>query len=107
MKMVYFISIPKDDDLSRRDLLYSFAILERNHKSSRGEMKEISLHCKYDLEKEKEKFMNEEIDVYLRVFDLTADVEKFIANWKFIKNDELPNNLKHILGFYRPTLIYI
>ena len=103
--MYYKKSFRKEDDLAKRDLLYCFMILEHQHKTSRGETRWISLHCKYNFDEEREKFYNEDIDVYLIADEETDNVRSFVNDWGFEKEKAFPQGVQHILGNYEMSIM--
>jgi hypothetical protein len=102
--MYYKITFNKDEELAKKELLYSFMILEDEHKTIRGESRQISLHCKYDFDKERQKFYDEDIDIYLYVDEVNENVENFISKWGFDKTEAPAVDLKHILGNYNMSI---
>lgn len=97
--MYYKISLPKFGKITKDKLLKKFELLEMNHKTARGEIKNISLHCKYDLTAtDLDKFYSEEIDIYLKFNEETDDVKKFIQVYRFESVNELSNDVKFLCG---------
>jgi hypothetical protein len=103
--MYYKIFIPKEKKLNKKSILYGFNQTESKHMTPRGENKEISLHCKYNIKDELDKFNSEDIDIYLKVDEETENVKQFVLKYGFGRVDALPKDVKHILGFDYPTII--
>ena len=97
--MYYKISLPKNNKILKDSLLKHFEQLEINHKSARGEIRNISLHCKYDFTSgDLDKFYSEEIEIYLKLDEETDNVKEFIQDYRFQKINEFPNDVKFLCG---------
>ncbi|MCX6157434.1 MAG: hypothetical protein NTY74_05610 [Ignavibacteriae bacterium] len=102
--MYYKISLPKNGKIIKDNLLKHFELIEINHKTARGETRNISLHCKYDFTPvDLDKFYNEEIDIYLKIDEETDKVKKFINDYGFKKVDKLPKEANIICGNENPV----
>lgn len=103
--MYYKTTIPKENVIDKEYLLRTFDMLEEEHKNPNGTIREISLHCKYDFEKDKTDFDSKDLDIYFKVDALTEPVEVWLENYYFEPVDSIPKDVKHILGFDRPLTL--
>ncbi len=103
--MYYKKYFTKQDELIKKEILYDFMILERYHRTIRGEIRMISLHAKYDFDKERELYYIEDFFMYLNVDEETKDVKEFVNRYGFSQTDDFPKEeLKHLLGNYGVTV---
>lgn len=102
--MYYKRLFKKDNELLKKEILYDFMVLEKYHRGDKGESRQISLHCKYDFHNDREKYYNEEFDIYLKAYNVTDNVIEFVNRYGFEQTNEFPNGLKHLLGNYGMTI---
>lgn len=98
--MFYSKLLSKDDSLLKNEILHSFMILEAGHKSKRGESLQISLHCENDFDNHNPEFWNNDIELFMKVDQVTEAVKDFAEKWGLVEENNMSKELKHILGNY-------
>lgn len=96
--------LSKEQQLEKKNLLYAFDEIERNHRTARGEVKEISLHSKIDFGVNPKEFFGSDIEIFLKVDEVTEKIRKFLKDYNFEKVQALSDDVTHILGNDYPTI---
>ncbi|HEY5536096.1 MAG TPA: hypothetical protein VIL99_14315 [Ignavibacteria bacterium] len=99
--MYYKKSIKKEEKLVKEELLSDFYHLMQLCSGSIGN---LSLHCKYDIGDDRNKYYEEDIILYLIPIE-NDNIKVFIKTWGMEKTEEFPNDLKFLLGSYKGKLI--
>lgn len=94
----------KNEELLKKEILYDFMVLEKYHKTPNGESRHISLHAPLDFSEDRESYYKDEFYIYLNVDEITEDVKEFIERYDFEKCEQLPKDLKFLLGVYGVTI---
>jgi len=96
----------KDEKLLKNEILYDFMVLEKFYRTNRGEIRQVSLHCKYDFFKNRDDYYKKEFYIYLRVEQISDDVLKFVNRYGFEEASiyNFTKDLVHLLGNYGSTM---